>query len=45
MADNDDYIFYSLECNKEKCMDAARLYESYKNVHILYTFIVSHEST
>ena len=23
---NDDYIFYSLECNKEKCEEAVKLY-------------------
>jgi len=40
---NDDYIFYSLECNKEKCMDAAKLYEDYKNVHILNEVIWNEE--
>ena len=40
---NDDYIFYSLECNKEKHMDASMLYEKYKNVHILNEVIWNEE--
>jgi hypothetical protein len=28
-------IFYSLECNKEKCEDAAKLYTGNQNIHIL----------
>ena len=32
---NSDYIFYSLECNIDKSIDAANLYSEYKNVHIL----------
>jgi hypothetical protein len=40
---NDDYVFYSLECNKEKHMDAAILYKSYKNVHILNEVIWNEE--
>jgi len=31
----DDYIFYSLECNKEKCEDAKKLYLDNKKIHIL----------
>jgi hypothetical protein len=32
---NDDYIFYSLECNKEKSDDAAKLYRDNPNFHII----------
>jgi len=32
---NDDYLFYSLECNKEKCDFAKKLYKDDKNVFIL----------
>ena len=32
---NSDYIFYSLECNADKSIDAANLYSEYKNIHIL----------
>ena len=32
---NDDYIFYSLECNSDKCKDAQQLYISEKNIKIL----------
>ena len=31
----DDYIFYSLECNKDKCVDAAKLYTNNDKIHIL----------
>lgn len=31
----DDYIFYSLECNKDKCIDAAKLYTNNDKMHIL----------
>ena len=31
----DDYIFYSLECNKDKCLDAIKLYESNDKIRIL----------
>lgn len=31
----DDYIFYSLECNKDKCIDAAKLYTNNDKIHIL----------
>lgn len=32
---DDDYIFYSLECNKEKCRDAALLYQDNNKINIL----------
>ena len=32
---NDDYVFYSLECNKDKCMDAIKLYADNHKIHIL----------
>jgi hypothetical protein len=32
---DDDYIFYSLECNKEKSKDAERLYINDEKIHIL----------
>jgi hypothetical protein len=32
---NDDYIFYSLECNSDKCNDAKKLYVADKNIMIL----------
>lgn len=32
---NSNYVFYSLECNKEKCSSASQLYKNDKNVHIL----------
>ena len=32
---DDDYIFYSLECNKEKSKDAKRLYINDEKIHIL----------
>ena len=31
----DDYVFYSLECNKDKSADAAKLYEGNDKLHIL----------
>ena len=31
----DDYIFYSLECNKDKASHAQELYKDYEKVHIL----------
>ena len=31
---DDDYIFYSLECNKDKWLDASKLYNNNK-IHIL----------
>jgi len=38
-----DYIFYSLECNKDKSMDAAVLYAGNKNIHILNEVIWNEE--
>ena len=35
-----DYIFYSLECNADKSIDAANLYSEYKNIHILIKFYI-----
>lgn len=32
---NDNYIFYSLECNSDKCNDARNLYVAEKNIIIL----------
>ena len=32
---NDDYIFYSLECNNDKCNDARNLYVAEKSIIIL----------
>lgn len=32
---NNDYIFYSLECNNDKCNDARNLYVAEKNIIIL----------
>ena len=32
---NDDYIFYSLECNADKCNDAIKLYRNNTQMHIL----------
>ena len=34
-ATEDDYIFYSLECNKDKCIDAAKLYKNNDKMYIL----------
>ena len=39
----DDYIFYSLECNKDKCMDAAKLYKDNEKIHILNEVIWNEE--
>lgn len=38
----DDYVFYSLECNKDKCEDAAKLYKNSK-IHILNEVIWNEE--
>jgi hypothetical protein len=38
-----DYVFYSLECNKDKSMDAALLYADNKNIHILNEVIWNEE--
>ena len=40
---NDDYIFYSLECNKDKCMDAIKLYTDNDKIHILNEVIWNEE--
>lgn len=40
---NDDYIFYSLECNKDKCMDAVKLYADNNKIHILNEVIWNEE--
>jgi hypothetical protein len=40
---NDDYIFYSLECNKDKCMDAVKLYADNDKIHILNEVIWNEE--
>ena len=32
---SDDYVFYSLECNKDKWADAVKLYDDNKQIHIL----------
>ena len=39
----DDYIFYSLECNKDKCMDAIKLYTDNNQIHILNEVIWNEE--
>jgi len=41
----DDYIFYSLECNKDKCLDASKLYASNNKIHILNEVIWNEEPT
>jgi hypothetical protein len=40
---NDDYVFYSLECNKDKCEDASKLYSYNKKIHILNEVIWNEE--
>lgn len=40
---NDDYIFYSLECNKEKCEEAVKLYTDNNKIHILNEVIWNEE--
>jgi len=40
---NDDYIFYSLECNKEKSSDAGKLYMNNNKIHILNEVIWNEE--
>ena len=40
---NDDYIFYSLECNKDKSSDASKLYENNNKIHILNEVIWNEE--
>jgi hypothetical protein len=39
----DDYVFYSLECNKDKCMDAMKLYDDNDRIHILNEVIWNEE--
>ena len=39
----DDYVFYSLECNVDKCADAAKLYSSNDKIHILNEVIWNEE--
>ena len=41
--DVSDYIFYSLECNADKCADAAKLYADNTRVHILNEVIWNQE--
>jgi len=38
-----DYVFYSLECNKDKWLDASKLYTDNKNIHILNEVIWNEE--
>jgi len=40
---NDDYIFYSLECNIDKCMDAVKLYTDNSKIHILNEVVWNEE--
>jgi hypothetical protein len=40
---NDDYVFYSLECNKDKSMDASKLYIDNNKIHILNEVIWNEE--
>ena len=40
---NDDYNFYSLECNKDKCADAVNLYKDNNKIHILNEVIWNNE--
>lgn len=39
----DDYVFYSLECNKNKCSDAEKLYVDNERIHILNEVIWNEE--
>jgi len=39
----DDYVFYSLECNKDKSADAAKLYTNNEKIHILNEVIWNEE--
>jgi len=41
--ENSDYIFYSLECNADKCADAAKLYAGNSRIHILNEVIWNQE--
>lgn len=40
---NDDYVFYSLECNKDKSIDASKLYNDNDKIHILNEVIWNQE--
>ena len=40
---DDDYIFYSLECNTDKCNDAIKLHKSNNKIHILNEVIWNEE--
>lgn len=40
---NDDYVCYSLECNKDKCMQAAELYKDNDKIHVLNEVIWNEE--
>ncbi|NCA21911.1 MAG: hypothetical protein EBS86_12335, partial [Crocinitomicaceae bacterium] len=40
---SDDYIFYSLECNKDKWADAASLYRFNNKIHILNEVVWNEE--
>lgn len=42
-ASDASYVFYSLECNSDKCVDAAKLYEDNPNMHILNEVIWNEE--
>ena len=39
----DDYVFYSLECNKDKCNDVTQLYKYNDKIHILNEVIWNEE--
>jgi hypothetical protein len=39
----DDYVFYSLECNKDKSADAVKLYAGREQIHILNEVIWNEE--
>ena len=40
---SDDYVFYSLECNADKCADAINLYSDNNKIHILNEVIWNEE--
>jgi hypothetical protein len=42
---DDNYIFYSLECNLDKCKYAIELYKNEKNVNILNEVLYNNEPT
>ena len=39
--DEEDYIFYSLECNEDKCKGAQKIYEKFPKMNILNESILS----